>query len=135
MISLLSACGDKQKEIDLQQAFSTHGEAVKVRKNAQEALIKLQANTDSLFVANNSEELKSIAEALALWDEQLVEVPGFEHDHSHHDHSGHDHDHDHDHNHDHNHSGQELTPKQHIEVQQHLLSEIKAIVEKISSIK
>nr|WP_298998809.1 hypothetical protein [uncultured Allomuricauda sp.] len=131
--ALISACGDsKEKNENLQQAFKFHEEAIKFRQTAEDQISKLKADTDSLFVATYSNDLKSISSALEAWDEQLIEVPGFEeeHDHSHHDHSGHDHDHHH-----HNHSQQELTPEQHLEVQQHLLQEIKGLVEKINSIK
>ncbi|MEL6974352.1 MAG: hypothetical protein AAGL29_03050 [Bacteroidota bacterium] len=135
MISLLSACGEKKKDENLIQAFKLHEEAVQIRQTTKDQIAKLEAITDSVFVATYSNELNSISSALQEWDEQLIEVPGFEeeHDHSHHDHSGHDHDHDHEHNH--SDSGQELTPKQHLEVQQHLLEEIKDLAEKINTIK
>ncbi|MEM8846922.1 MAG: hypothetical protein AAGD17_07450 [Bacteroidota bacterium] len=133
IIALTSACSDKEKDKDLVQAFKSHEEAIEVRRTVADQIGKLKANTDSLFVITYSKELKSISSALEEWDEQLVEVPGFEeeHDHSHHDHSGHDHDH----HHDHNHSKQELTPKQHLEIQQHLLQKIKGLAQKISNIK
>ncbi len=129
--ALLSACGDtKQKNEDLQQAFELHTEAVKIRQMTEDQMTQLQANKDSLFVATYTKDLQSISQSLEAWDEQLVEVPGFEHDH---DHSDHDHsDHDHHHHHD---EQQDLTPKQHLEVQQHLLQEIQAIAEKINTIK
>ncbi|MEM6895428.1 MAG: hypothetical protein AAF554_17155 [Bacteroidota bacterium] len=128
MISLLSGCGEKKKDENLIQAFKFHEEAIQVRQTAKDEMAKLEAITDSVFVATYSDELNSINSALEEWDEQLIEVPGFEeeHDHSHH---------DHDHDHEHNHSEQELTPKQHLEVQQHLLDEIKSIAEKINTIK
>ena len=135
IMSLLMACGEKKKDENLIQAFKLHEEAIQVRQTAKDQITKLEAITDSVFEATNSVQLNSLSNALKEWDEQLIEVPGFEeeHDHSHHDHSGHDHEHDHDH--DHNHSEQELTPKQHLEVQQHLLNEIKSISEKLNTIK
>ena len=131
IITLSSACGDKkQTDADLQQAFEFHKEAIKIRQMTQDQMVQLQANKDSLFVAAFANDLQSISRSLETWDEQLVEVPGFEEEH---DHSGHDHsDHDHHHHHD---EQQELTPKQHLEVQQHLLEEIQAIAEKINNIK
>ncbi|WP_299537191.1 hypothetical protein [Ulvibacterium sp.] len=130
ILALSTACGDKkQANEDLQQAFELHKEAVKIRQMMQDQMTQLKANMDSLFVETHSKDLNSISSALEAWDEQLVEVPGFEEEH---DHSGHDHDHDHDHHHD-NHP--ELTPKQHLEVQQHLLEEIKEIAVKIDDIK
>ncbi len=131
LIVLLSACGDKkQHDEDLQQAFELHKEAIKVRQMAQDQMAQLNANNDSLFVATYTKDLQSISGLLETWDGQLVEVPGFEeeHDHSDHDHSDHDHHHHHD-------GQQELTPKQHLEIQRHLLEEIQVIAERISNIK
>lgn len=130
----LISCGDtKQKSEDLEQAFKIHNEAVKLRRTVDAKMAQLKSNTDSLFMATNTKNLDAIGQSLETWDDQLVEVPGFEHEHEHeHDHSGHDHDHEHDHDHDHE---QELTPKQHLEVQQQLLEDLKAIAEKIERIK
>ncbi|MEO1013048.1 MAG: hypothetical protein AAFX53_17250 [Bacteroidota bacterium] len=128
IIALLAACGDtKQMNEDLKAAFELHKEAIEIRKMAKDKMARLKANKDSLFIATHTEDLNSITRSLETWDEQLVEVPGFEHDPNH---SDHDHDHDHDHD-----NGQELTPKQHLEVQRHLLDEVKAMAEKINSIK
>ncbi len=133
ILFVILSCGDsKQKSEELEQAFKLHEEAVKIRSQMGDQMAQLKSNTDSLFVATHTSDLNAISQSLEAWDEQLVEVPGFEHDH---DHSGHDHsDHDHDHDHDHHHE-QELTPKQHLEVQQQLLDDIKAIAEKIDTIK
>jgi len=131
---LLMSCGEEQKSAELKEAFALHNEAVKVRQIADEKLAELSANTDSVFVATHTKSLEALRQSLEAWDDQLVEVPGFEdeHDHSHHDHSGHDHDHDHDHDH---HGDQELTPQQHLEVQQQLLKEIQAIAKQMENIK
>lgn len=134
IITLLSACGDKkQTNPDLQQAFEIHGEALKIYNSARDQIAVLKANTDSIFVATYANDLNAISNSLEEWDEQLVEVPGFDHDHDHaeHDHADHDHS-DHDHDHD---EHQELTPEQHLAVQQQLLEEIKTIAEKINTIK
>jgi len=134
MMILLSSCGEKQQNNEvLQQAFELHKEAIKIQKMTLDQLAQLKANTDSLFVETYTEDLNAISSSLEAWEGQLVEVPGFEeeHDHAHHDHSGHDHAH-----HDHHHGEQqELTPKQHLEVQQQLLDDIKAIAEKVDTIK
>ena len=135
-ILLLSlSCSDKKKnDEDLNSAFQLHKEAIKVRQNVQDLITQLNSNQDSVFLEKNGASIKAIDLALAEWDKQLIEVPGFdeEHDHSHHDHSGHDHDHDHDHDHGHQ---PELTSKQHLEVQQQLLDNIKKLEEKIKAIK
>ena len=114
----------------MQQAFEIHEEAVAVHKQTEAKLTKLTSNEDSLFVSTYKVELNSISNSLKSWEEQLVEVPGFEHEHS-----GHDHDHDHDHEHHHHHDQPNLTPAQHLEVQQHLLKEIQAIEKRIDEIK
>ena len=123
------ACGGKKEpNEDLQQAFKLHQEAVNIHNQAGEQLAKLMANGDSLFIQANQKDLDSISRSLKAWNEQLVEVPGFEeaHDHSGHDHSGHDH---------HHAKQPELTPQQHLQVQQHLLQEIRAIEKRIDQIK
>ena len=129
LIILVVACSDKKKpNEDLQQAFKLHQEAMNIRSQTDDQLTKLTANVDSLFVMAYKKELDSISHLLKAWDDQLVEVPGFEeaHDHSGHDHSGHDHHHD---------EQPKLTPQQHLEVQQHLLQEIRAIEKRINQIK
>ncbi|NQZ45513.1 MAG: hypothetical protein HRT65_14500 [Flavobacteriaceae bacterium] len=133
MVLLWSSCGDKKASNEnLQKAFEIHNEALGIQKSALDQMAKLRANKDSLFLDTYSNELNTISSSLEAWNEQLVEVPGFDdHDHSHHDHSDHDHDHD-----EHQQNGhQELTPEQHLEVQQQLLVEIRAIAEKIEKIK
>lgn len=91
MIALLAACGSKKETNEnLQAAFKLHQEAVKVRQETQDQLDKLAASSDSLFMETYKVHLDSIKLSLKDWDEQLIEVPGFEEEH---DHSGHDHDH------------------------------------------
>lgn len=129
LIALAVACGGKKEpNEDLQQAFKLHQEAVNIHNQADQQLAELMTNGDSLFIEANQKDLDSISRSLKAWNEQLVEVPGFEeaHDHSGHDHSGHDHHHD---------KQPELTPQQHLQVQQHLLQEIRAIEKRINQIK
>ena len=124
LIALLVACGDKKHQNeDLEQAFKLHQEAIIIRNQMADQLAKLTANVDSLFVKAYKNDLDSISRSLKAWDEQLVEVPGFEEAH---DHSGHDHHHD---------EQPELTPEQHLQVQEHLLQEIRAIEKSINKIK
>ena len=133
LIALITSCGEKKIDENLQKAFELHKEAVEVRQMAQDQIEQLESNSDSLFVDTYGKDISALGKSLKEWDEQLIEVPGFdeEHDHAHHDHSGHDHGHDHNHHHD----QPELTPQQHLEVQQQLLQEIKQLAGKISSIK
>jgi len=145
MMTLVVACGDSKKtNEDLQQAFELHQEAVKIRQITDKQMDELKANEDSLLVSTYQADLDYISRSLEEWDEQLVEVPGFEHEHDHsdHDHAGHIHaGHIHtgqelNHEHDHSHGEQtNLTPEQHLQVQRHLLNEIKAIAEEVNQIK
>ena len=124
LIALLVACGDKKNpNEDLQQAFKLHQEAMNIRNQTVDQLAKLTVNGDSLFVKAYKKDLDSISRSLKVWDEQLVEVPGFEEAH---DHSGHNHHHD---------EQPKLTPEQHLQVQQHLLQQIRAIEKSINQIK
>ena len=130
LITLLVACsGEKGVDEDLQAAFKIHNEAIKIRQLSEDQLNKLGANSDSLFIATYKSDLDSISQLLKAWDEQLVEVPGFEEAH---DHAGHDHDHS---GHDHHAGGADLSPQQHLEVQQYLLKEIKGIASRINELE
>ncbi len=118
------SCGGSEKPSEeLTQAFKLHEEAVSIRNQVADQIAKLEGSTDSLFVEANKSNLDSFRISLNVWNEQLVEVPGFE---AAHEHEGHHHDHD---------EPLDLTPKQHLEVQQHLLSEIKALAESVNQIE
>ena len=134
MLLVLLSCGEAKKSPELEEAFKIHNEALAIRSEMSKKLSELQANKDSIFVQTHAATLSAIGTSLEEWDEQVVE---HEHDHSGHDHSEQDlsdHNHsEHDHNHDHH--EQELTPKQHLEVQQQLLEDITAIAEKIEGIQ
>lgn len=123
LVTSMVACGDKKQHEDLQQAFKLHQDAINIREQIADQITKLVTNQDSLFAATYKTDLDAISLSLKTWDEQLVEVPGFEEEH---DHSGHDHHH--------HHTETELTPGQHLELQQHLLQEIQTIEARIKEI-
>nr|WP_299382210.1 hypothetical protein [Allomuricauda sp.] len=128
MIVLWSSCGDKkQSNENLQKAFEIHEKTISIHKMVLNQMDALKTNKDSLFVETYSNDLNTISGSLEEWEEQLIEVPGFDHDE---DHSDHDHEY-----HDHHDEQQKLTPEQHLEVQRQLLVEIQAIAEKIEKIK
>ena len=130
MVPLLifaASCGTNKKvDEDLQKAYELHEKSVGIRSRVDVKIHSLFDRGDSIAVIGKVHLLDSIKSALSTWDEQMIEVPGFEdeHDHSGHDHTGHDH----------NHSKVELTPVQHLEVQQHLLEEIQAIANKLDKL-
>lgn len=122
--ALLACTGEEEKSEELEKAFELHLESLEIRKNVTEKLSKLTTDADSVFMEKNKIQLDSIQAALKDWDELFIEVPGFEHDHE-----GHDHHHHHDHN-----SGPQLTPTEHLDLQQYLLTEIKRILESINKL-
>jgi hypothetical protein len=91
----------------MEEAFNIHEQAMQVAKETKDLL----ASTDQ-----NKTGLSSIRERLERWEDDLVEVPGFDHDH--------EHSHDHDHGH---HAELELLPEDMLAIQQELLDSIKAI--------
>lgn len=123
-VALMAACGGKQKpNTTLQHAFDIHQESIRIRHQVAEDLSELKAGNDSMFVETYADKLDSLGRSVKSWDERLVEVPGFEESH---DHAGHAH---------HEQPEPELTPEQHLEVQQYMLQEIKDIAEKLRKIK
>lgn len=109
--------GEKQKEM-LQQAYGLHLKSIQIRHTLNEWLTKSKehALTDSLY----NQDLDSITQLLEIWDTQVVEVPGFEKEHHH----------EHDH-----HVQPQLTPQQHIQIQQHLLNEIREIAKRVNRLQ
>lgn len=140
-LALAVSCNTTEKiDKDLQQAFELHEKSMSIRSQVDSKVEALFSGKDSIEVNGQVQYLDSIKTTLSNWDEQMIEVPGFEDQHSHaehnhagHDHSGHDHaGHNHaGHDHGHSHSKVELTPKQHLEVQQHLLNEITTIASEL----
>ena len=111
---ILGACANEKKNDPiLEEAFQLHQQAMTVEREVRAQLDKLPANTPV------ADRLRSRHKT---WSENLVEVPGFEHEH-HHDH-GHDHAHDHDHDHG---PTTEVTPEHMLAIQQEFLDSIRAI--------
>lgn len=116
LILFVSCSGHSKPDPQLEEAFRIHKEALQVEKEARDLLEKLPEDSDA----------KSKIEArLRSWDENLIEVPGFEHDHSH-DHHGHDHSHG---------SDVELAPEDMLAVQKVLLDSVTTIREDLQSLQ
>lgn len=105
LLSIIACSGESEEHKILHKASDIHVEALKIKKELEPDLEKLRQISNRIQIqgrALSAEELrftKSVAaleSRLAYWEENHVEVPGFEHeghDHSGHDHSGHDHSH------------------------------------------
>lgn len=99
------ACGGSSEEHKiLHEAADIHVEALQIKKEMEPDLQSLESTVNSIQVQGrelSSEEIKFIKEyevlqsRLKYWNDNHIEVPGFEHEG--HDHSGHDHNHDHSH--------------------------------------
>lgn len=89
----------------LKDAFAIHQEAMRIEQSVQRQL-------DSFHISADKEIF--LRARLEQWEEQLVEVPGFEHEH--------DHDHDHDHG-----SSPKVTPEHMLAIQQESLDSIRTI--------
>ncbi len=129
ILVIVASCKEKKPDQNLQKAFDIHTEAMKVREQADQKLHALMENNDSAFVAAYGFKLDSLHSLIEEWDHQVIEVPGFEHDHG-------DHDHGHDHHHHHHDHGTELdlSPAEHLEVQEFLFDEIKSVENAIDQI-
>lgn len=86
----------------LQEAADIHQEAVKIEQQVRPKLDELVQQKNSINIQGRTlapEEIafvtkvEGIESSYAYWEENHIEVPGFEHDHS--AHEGHDHDHSH----------------------------------------
>ena len=105
LIASIQACGGESKENKiLHKAADLHMEAVQIKKEIEPKLEELKQLGNSIQIQGRaltqeeidfSKAVNAIEGRLKYWNENHVEVPGFEH-------AGEDHEsHNHEHNHDH----------------------------------
>ncbi len=101
---LLSCGGTSAEDKILHQAADLHNEAMQIKKEINPTLEELRQLKNGIQVQgreltsaeiNFTKKVERLESSLQYWEENHIEVPGFEH-HDH-DHSGHDHSHDHSH--------------------------------------
>lgn len=107
ILLLFVACGGGSEEDRLlHEAADIHVEALKIKKEMEPNLeelrqisnsIQIQGKALSLEEKKFTDAVNGLERRLQYWEENHIEVPGFEH--GEHDHSGHDHHHDHSHDH------------------------------------
>jgi hypothetical protein len=99
-LSIFACGGESTEHKILHQASDIHLEALKIKKELEPNLEQLRQLNNSIQIQGRAltpEEIKFAKEVNALesrlshWEENHVDVPGFEEEG--HDHSGHDHDH------------------------------------------
>lgn len=113
LLILNMACSNSSKPDPLlEEAFLIHKQSLTTAKETQKILEGLPANDEYRL---------KMESRFKHWNENIIEVPGFEHDHSH----GHEHHH-------HHHNTQiELTPEDQLIVQKELLDSIRVIKEEL----
>jgi hypothetical protein len=111
----LLGCQGKKKDPLLEEAYQQHQEAALIRKEITRQVKQIEVGADSAMLST----INPIKAALQEWDEAWVEVPGFEHEHHH--------DHDHDHDHHHPNTAPNLSAQEHLDLQKHLLEELKLL--------
>ena len=124
--ALVFACSDQAPDENLQKAFEIHVQSLEIRKSSGEELSLLKENLDPIAVSKYGRILDSLATLLEGWDNELIEVPGFEEDHHH----GH-----HDHSYEEHVEDLNLTSAEHLEIQKHLMDEIKGLQKAIDQIQ
>lgn len=84
----LAGCRTDQDKKTLDRAFALHQEAMGV---AEEIEQQLKAYADQATSAPNPDSVQVWLAELEEWHEDVVEVPGYEHEHHHHDGEHHHH--------------------------------------------
>ena len=99
---VLSCGGETEEHKTLHHASEIHLEAMKIKKEMEPDLDQLRQLSNSIQIQgraltpeeiNFTKAVSTLERRLEFWEENHVEVPGFEHEG--HDHSGHNHDHNH----------------------------------------
>jgi len=119
-------CTNTKDKETLAKASAIHNEAFALLEKLEDDLKTLKADTTI-----HQDSLAALTQALAAWEENLVEVPGNEHEHHHHEgEEGHNHDHDHNHA-----KAPDVTPNEMLEIQSTLKKEIDAIAKRLEALK
>lgn len=107
LLFIMISCSHSHKSNPLlQEAFILHEQSLETAQEVEKMILNLP---------DTNRYRLQIESRLANWNENLIEVPGFEHDHSHHDH-------------DHSHRPPlELTPEDMLMVQKELLDSVRTM--------
>ena len=126
----------------LQEAAEVHTEALKIEKEIQSKLEALQQRKNTINIQGRAlteaeiafvNQVEALEASLRYWEENHVEVPGFEHNH---DEEGHSHDHDHGHNHDHNHEAKlEVAPTDMLIIQKEFRDSMLAMQKRVLALR
>lgn len=126
----LTACNSAKKENPaLKEAAETHEQAIQIEKQVAPQLEELIQIKNSINIQGRAltqeeqtlvQEIENIEASYTYWEENHVEVPGYEYDH---DHEGHEHEH--------GKAKLELTPEDMIQVQREFRDSIVSIQQRV----
>jgi hypothetical protein len=116
---LLIACQQATTSEDLRQAGEIHLQSLAVADDLEAALDSLEQSG-----ALPLDTLAALKRDLEAWEENLVEVPGLEHEHAH---EGHDH-----HHHE---AAPSISDAEMLQVQQEALRQLRALETRVQSFK
>jgi hypothetical protein len=86
---ILTACSnDKAKSDKLIEANKAHLESVAIHENVETGLHVMKKLAETKRDSLRLQKLDSLQDLIELWEEGMIEVPGFEHEH-HHEKGGH----------------------------------------------
>lgn len=111
-----------QQALEIEQKVKPRLEALIQEKNRINIQGRALTEAEIAFV----NQVEALEKSYAFWEENHVEVPGFEHDH--HDHAGHDHSHDHK-------PGLDVTASDMLLIQQEFRDSITAIQARVEKLK
>lgn len=84
LIFVLTACSkDKAKSDALIEANKVHLESVAMHENVENGIHLLKQRAETKQDSTRLQKLDSLQDLMELWEEGMIEVPGFEHEHHH----------------------------------------------------
>ncbi len=143
MVGLIMASCQEKESPQLKEAAAIHNEAHEIMESIEPEMASLDslqsqlsnkkiAVTDTAAVAAAIASLDKVKMDFKAWEENLVTVPGVEHDHEHeHEHKDGEHEH---HHHEHK-KAPDATPEQHLEIQKEIKKNIEQIQSELKSAK
>lgn len=84
LIFVLTACSkDKAKSDVLIEANKVHLESVAILESVENGLHAMKKRAETKQDSTRLQKLDSLQDLMELWEEGMIEVPGFKHEHHH----------------------------------------------------
>ncbi len=141
MVGLIMASCQEKENPQLKEAAAIHNEAHEIMESIEPEMASLDslqsqlankkiAVTDTAAVASAIADLGKVKTDFKAWEENLVTVPGVEHEHEHEHKEG-----DHEHHHHEHKKAPDVAPEQHLEIQKEIKKNIEQIQSELKSAK